>query len=262
MGCFIAIVGILYILSPIDLWPGVIDDIGCGIVMVIAYYHHWKAVHREEELAEERRAQQERRERKERREREKREAEMREERERREAEMRELEYIRKMTSRDSSVASVASAFCGCCGSAVHHNANYCSHCGTRIEKAQEGHAGIPHFCESCGGPLEPLADDVSVVVCAHCGHKHMLPSYETVQVEKIRQEAQKESDHHQSQILGTFLGNRDRQQTLQMIFSRSGTIIGAVFCILALTISKFGLLLFVGAPLLIYDVVKSKSQKG
>lgn len=267
MGCLIAIVGILYILSPIDLWPGLIDDLGCFIIVAIAYYRHWKAVRREEEREEERRERQERREeeerreRKERREREKHEAKMREEREKREAEMRELEYIGKITARNSNAMPAESAFCGHCGGAVNPNASYCSHCGARIEKIQAGSAEIPQFCESCGGPLEPLADDLSVVACAHCGHKHMLPGYAAIQMEKIRQESQKESDHHRNQMLETFLENRDRKQMIQMLVSRAGTIIGVVFCVLALTISDFGVLLFVGAPLLIYDVVKSKSQK-
>lgn len=35
MGCLIIIVGILYILSPIDLWPGIIDDMICLVLMIL-----------------------------------------------------------------------------------------------------------------------------------------------------------------------------------------------------------------------------------
>lgn len=35
MGCLIIIVGILYILSPIDLWPGIIDDVICLVLMIL-----------------------------------------------------------------------------------------------------------------------------------------------------------------------------------------------------------------------------------
>lgn len=263
MGCLIAILGVLYIVSPIDFWPGVIDDVVCAIIMAIAYYHHRKAVRREEAEEEERRAQQEqeRRERKERLELEKREAKMREEREKREAEIRELELIEKMTARNSNTVSTDSAFCGHCGSAVKPNANYCSRCGTKIERVQGWHAEVPQFCESCGGPLEPSTDDLSVITCAHCGRKHILPGYAAIQIEKMRQETQKESDNHREQMLETFLDNRGRQKTLQMLVSRAGTIIGVVFCILALTINRFATLWLIGVPLLIYDVVKSKSRK-
>lgn len=35
MGCLIVIAGILYILSPIDLWPGIIDDVICLVLMIL-----------------------------------------------------------------------------------------------------------------------------------------------------------------------------------------------------------------------------------
>lgn len=35
MGCLIIVVGILYILSPIDFWPGIIDDVICLILMIL-----------------------------------------------------------------------------------------------------------------------------------------------------------------------------------------------------------------------------------
>lgn len=236
----------------------------------IAYYHHRGVVRREEAEEEERRAQQkqieeekrrDRRNRKERIEREKREAKMWEEREKREAELRELELIEKMTARNSDTVSTGSAFCEHCGSAVSPNANYCSRCGTRIKKVQNDYAEMPQFCESCGSSLVPSAEDLSVFTCTHCGRKHMLPGYAAIQMEKIRQENQKESNDHRDQILETFLDNRGRQKTLQILVSRAGTIIGVVFCILALTIKSLGPLWLIGIALLIYDIVKSKSRK-
>ena len=33
MGCLILVVGIIYVLSPIDLWPGILDDIAVIVLM-------------------------------------------------------------------------------------------------------------------------------------------------------------------------------------------------------------------------------------
>ena len=35
MGCIVAVLGIIYILSPIDFWPGIIDDLLCLVTMII-----------------------------------------------------------------------------------------------------------------------------------------------------------------------------------------------------------------------------------
>lgn len=37
MGCVWFVLGILYILSPIDLWPGITDDVICLIILLIAW---------------------------------------------------------------------------------------------------------------------------------------------------------------------------------------------------------------------------------
>lgn len=34
MGCLVLVIGIIYVLSPIDLWPGILDDIACIILMI------------------------------------------------------------------------------------------------------------------------------------------------------------------------------------------------------------------------------------
>jgi uncharacterized membrane protein YkvA (DUF1232 family) len=34
MGCLILVVGIIYVLSPIDLWPGILDDIAVIVLMI------------------------------------------------------------------------------------------------------------------------------------------------------------------------------------------------------------------------------------
>lgn len=34
MGCLILAIGIIYVLSPIDLWPGILDDIACIVLMI------------------------------------------------------------------------------------------------------------------------------------------------------------------------------------------------------------------------------------
>lgn len=266
MGCLIVIVGMLYILSPVDFWPGTIDDIACVIVMAIGYYHHRKAVRRDEERKAERVEEKERHEEERRiqkrreKEEEKRALEERRERQKHEAEMRELEYIEKIVTLNSNAKTANATLCRYCGSVVNSNASYCSHCGTKIEKNQKEHAVMPQFCESCGGPLEPLTEE-AVVVCSHCGHKHMLPDYAVIQVEKLRQETQKESDSHRNQILGTFLESRDKQRVLEILISRAGTIIGVAFCILGLTIERFSPLCVVGVLLLFYDVIKSKTQR-
>lgn len=255
MGCLIAIVGMVYILSPVDFWPGMIDDIACVVVMAIVYYHHRKAVRREEEEEEERRIRKKRQE-----EEERRVLEERQKREKHEAEMRELEYIEKITTLNSIAKPKNATFCSHCGSVLNPNASYCSHCGMKTEKNQKDYAVMPQFCESCGGPLEPLTEE-ALGVCSHCGHKHILPGYATIQMEKMRQETQKESDSHRNRILGTFLENRDRQRVLEILISRVGTIIGVIFCILGLTIERFTPLCALGVLLLVYDVVKSKGQR-
>lgn len=35
MGCLAFVLCLLYIISPIDLWPGLLDDIACFILMII-----------------------------------------------------------------------------------------------------------------------------------------------------------------------------------------------------------------------------------
>ena len=34
MGCLVLVIGIIYVLSPIDLWPGILDDIACIVLMI------------------------------------------------------------------------------------------------------------------------------------------------------------------------------------------------------------------------------------
>lgn len=267
MRWFLFVMGMLYVLSPIDLYAGIMDDIGCVIIMVTAYCNHRKGLRRKEEEEERRQAERKRKEeereaqRKKQEQEERRTREEQKEREKREAEIRELECIERMTARKATPEAQHTGFCERCGGAVSMNAAYCSHCGNQIGKKPAETVELPRFCESCGGLLEPMESDESVLVCGHCGYKHLLPGYTQIQVEKIRQETQKESEHHQTQLLTAFLENRNRGKTVEIIVSRAGTIIGVTFCILSLTVKGFGLLLLVGIPLLIYDVVKSKSQR-
>ncbi len=35
MKLLILVLGVLYVISPIDLWPGILDDIACIVVMIL-----------------------------------------------------------------------------------------------------------------------------------------------------------------------------------------------------------------------------------
>jgi len=34
VGFLVLVIGIIYILSPVDMWPGILDDIACLILMI------------------------------------------------------------------------------------------------------------------------------------------------------------------------------------------------------------------------------------
>lgn len=34
MGFLVLVIGIIYILSPVDMWPGILDDIACLILVI------------------------------------------------------------------------------------------------------------------------------------------------------------------------------------------------------------------------------------
>lgn len=170
MGCLIAILCVLYILSPVDLWPGVFDDLICAFIVLFGYYQHQKSISAQKNRKEKRRAREEQRE-----------------REKREAEIKELDCIEKIMSRDTTTSNVASGFCAHCGYRVNSDATYCSQCGKPIEKATLVFPEGTGFCEACGSPLKVVSEDSSTLVCTYCGHEHLPPEHAALQMEKVRQ---------------------------------------------------------------------------
>lgn len=163
-------------------------------------------------------------------------------------------------------------FCRNCGTELNVNAKFCSECGTRIENIPLTKPVIDLICESCGSPLRVSPDDQTIAVCPHCGHNHMVPMNRSVKLQQIKSNVHKEIELDRQKTL-RLISEREQvtkgkeNQTsflkwlVETLLARSGTVIGTLFCLLALLFESIRDLLLFGLILLFVDTIASKFKK-
>lgn len=163
-------------------------------------------------------------------------------------------------------------FCRNCGTELNVNAKFCSECGTRIENIPLTKPVIDLICESCGSPLRVSPDDQTIAVCPHCGHDHMVPMNRSVKLQQIKSNVHKEIELDRQKTL-RLISEREQvtkgkeNQTsflkwlVETLLARSGTVIGTLFCLLALLFESIRDLLLFGLILLFVDTIASKFKK-
>lgn len=163
-------------------------------------------------------------------------------------------------------------FCKNCGAELDAKAKFCSGCGMRVESVSLTKPLIDLICENCGSSLKVSRDDQTMAICPHCGHNHMIPSNQSVKIQQIKSDTHKAIELDRQKTLRLI---SEREQTnkekenetsflkwlVESLLARSGTVIGTLFCILALLFENIrGLLLF-GLILLFVDTIASKFKK-
>lgn len=79
--------------------------------------------------------------------------------------------------------------CQNCNEKINDDVKFCPKCGADV--ANDDIRKISLICSSCGGTLS-VDENSSVLLCPFCGAKELLLESETVEIEKIRNAAQKE----------------------------------------------------------------------
>lgn len=163
-------------------------------------------------------------------------------------------------------------FCRNCGTELSANAKFCSECGTRVENVPMAKPVIGLICEHCGSSLEVLPDDQTIAICPHCGHNHMVPMNRSVKIQQIKSDVHKEIELDRQKTIRVI---SEREQAskekenetsflkwlVESLLARSGTVIGLLFCLLALLFENIRDLLPFGLILLFVDIIASKFKK-
>lgn len=163
-------------------------------------------------------------------------------------------------------------FCKNCGTELDAKAKFCSECGMRVENVPLTRPVVDLTCEHCGSSLEVSPNDQTIAICPHCGHIHMVPMNRSVKIQQIKSDAHKEIELGRQKTLRVI---SEREQAskekenetsflkwlVESLLVRSGTVIGLLFCLLALLFENIRALLLFGLILLFIDTITSKFKK-
>ena len=80
--------------------------------------------------------------------------------------------------------------CQNCQEEINDNVKFCPNCGTETD-SDDAVRKVSLICNTCGGTLS-VNEDSAVLLCPFCGAKELILESESVEIEKIRNAAQKE----------------------------------------------------------------------
>lgn len=163
-------------------------------------------------------------------------------------------------------------FCKNCGTELGAKAKFCSECGMRVENVPMTRPVVDLICEHCGSSLEVSPDDQTIAICPHCGHSYMVPMNRNVKIQQIKSNVHKEIELDRQKTIRLVSereqANREKENEtsflkwlIEHLLARSGTVIGILFCLLALLFDSIRALLLFGLILLFVDTIASKFKK-